>query len=305
MIPTRGTGRFILSWIVLFSLWSNSAGDAGTSSWGGILSSSGEGARAMAMAGAFCAIADDATATFWNPAALNYLRHNQLTFHYNQPYSLSFLDHYYVGITKSGDRFGSGGLDFRMNDIELGDDTYTEFAVGYGYARGIGTFVSVGASIHYIRIDTDIDDISGNGFHGNIGIIGGYPIDRTHRVKVGLHLRNVLSHVSFSTGTDERLPVRGSLGVAVFLWNRLILAVDLYGSEEDFTKKVAAGLELACCERMLFLRSGAMRRLIEPNDLLPCAGLGVRYQNLLLDYGFEIDKETLGDTHRFSITVAY
>ena len=39
----------------------------------------GVGARALAMGGAFYAVADDATAAYWNPAGLAYLQRKEVT----------------------------------------------------------------------------------------------------------------------------------------------------------------------------------------------------------------------------------
>ena len=43
----------------------------------------GVGARATAMGGAFTAIADDATALYWNPAGLSQIKGKQLSASYN------------------------------------------------------------------------------------------------------------------------------------------------------------------------------------------------------------------------------
>ena len=40
----------------------------------------GVGARPLSMGGSFAAIADDSTATYWNPAGLGQLTHPELTF---------------------------------------------------------------------------------------------------------------------------------------------------------------------------------------------------------------------------------
>ncbi|MDI6752590.1 MAG: hypothetical protein QME07_07080, partial [bacterium] len=45
----------------------------------------GAGARASGMAGAYCAIADDSSACYWNPAGLVQLSQKEGSFMYHQP----------------------------------------------------------------------------------------------------------------------------------------------------------------------------------------------------------------------------
>ena len=47
----------------------------------------GAGARANAMAGAYCAIADDSSACYWNPAGLTQLDQREASFMYLKPMS--------------------------------------------------------------------------------------------------------------------------------------------------------------------------------------------------------------------------
>jgi hypothetical protein len=54
------------------------AGPAGATKYAGAFMETGGGARALARGGAFTAVADDASATFWNPAGLPDIRGRQL-----------------------------------------------------------------------------------------------------------------------------------------------------------------------------------------------------------------------------------
>jgi hypothetical protein len=188
-----------------------------------------------------------------------------------------------------------------MNDIELEDNDFSEFSFGYGYARGIGKNAAIGGSIHYLRVSTNIDDISANGFKIDLGFLWLLP----YNAKIGMMLRNPISLVSFSTGTDDHLPIQGVIGLSLDIQKRVLFAVDLHGSEEDLTKRVAVGLEIDCYRDMLYLRSGAYKTYTEPRRIAPSAGIGVRYQNMIVDYSFELDEDVLGNTHRFSVSMLY
>ncbi|MFC2083104.1 hypothetical protein ACFLSG_03600, partial [Candidatus Bipolaricaulota bacterium] len=67
----------------------------------------GIGARAMAMGGAFTALADDATAAFWNPAGLAQLDDTRLVGVSTDLYGLG-ITHQFVGATTSFANLGIG-----------------------------------------------------------------------------------------------------------------------------------------------------------------------------------------------------
>ena len=67
----------------------------------------GIGARALAMGGAFVAVADDATAVCWNPAGLAQLTDTRLAGMSTDLYGLG-ITHQYVGATTSFANLGIG-----------------------------------------------------------------------------------------------------------------------------------------------------------------------------------------------------
>ena len=81
----------------------------------------GIGARAMGMGGAYVALADDATAPYWNPAGLSLLGQKSATAMYVQPNSATGIGiHGYLSYCHPTEEFGSFGISFnsfRIDDI--------------------------------------------------------------------------------------------------------------------------------------------------------------------------------------------
>src|SRR5437867_3630394 len=55
------------------------------------------GPRAIGLGGAFTAIADDATASYWNPAGMVYLPYREVTFQHQERFG-SLLNHDYMSV---------------------------------------------------------------------------------------------------------------------------------------------------------------------------------------------------------------
>jgi len=64
----------------------------------------GSGARALGMGGAFLAVADDATAAYWNPAGINYLKNNSLVYmHSEEQHSQVHYDYLAAVLPQGGE----------------------------------------------------------------------------------------------------------------------------------------------------------------------------------------------------------
>lgn len=136
----------------------------------------GMGARAMGLGGAFVAIADDATATYWNPAGLGMLRKrefilaNASTKGQIFPSNRLLGNHHYLSGVWPISKDGSVGV--ALNSLSIGDiqqttgtsefnfergdlfkDTEYAFTFSYGASleKQIKRSLFVGASIRYMR----------------------------------------------------------------------------------------------------------------------------------------------------------
>lgn len=107
----------------------------------------GAGARAMGMAGAFLARADDATASSWNPAGLSYLRQAEITFVGSRNLFDTTIDTT-AGTRFSTDRFRGNAPDFAA----------VAFPVEFGRASG-AVQVSYQRTFAFFAGDRDVDQV--------------------------------------------------------------------------------------------------------------------------------------------------
>ncbi len=120
----------------------------------------GVGGRATAMGGAYTAVADDATALYWNPAGLASVEKHAATFMHAAYLQSSFYD-YGAYAQSLGDGDGAFGASFQYlsagsltetdaNFNSVGTFTPNDLALTAGYGRAVGGG-AVGASVKYIR----------------------------------------------------------------------------------------------------------------------------------------------------------
>ncbi|MBD3179929.1 MAG: hypothetical protein GF417_10180 [Candidatus Latescibacteria bacterium] len=161
------------------------SGEAGS---GGEFLRYGAGARAMAMGGAYTALADDATAVFWNPAGLAQLSRPSLQFMQTELHLDSRLLYGAAGYPCYGfpDResklaFGLGLLGFRMEGFEpysaddrfLGgsfDDSQMALSASAAYDR-ISHLGRLAAGVNLIAFNHELNGYSDWGAGADFGIM--------------------------------------------------------------------------------------------------------------------------------------
>jgi len=138
---------------------------------------SGIGARALAMGGAFVAVANDATASLWNPAGLALLDDTRLAGMSTDLYGLG-ITHQYVGAVTTFANLGIG-LGWERASIagqlidggELGAAfTWVEQALIGSLATNVMDIAMVGANVKYYMADSGLGD-SASGFGFDLGLL--------------------------------------------------------------------------------------------------------------------------------------
>jgi hypothetical protein len=263
----------------------------------------GVGARAAAMGEAYAAVAQDPTATYWNPAGI--ANAPDLEFHASHNEWISDVRYEYVSVVQGlrGHALGASVALLHMGSMEGRDDTgqFTEtfhaydFAAGLTYARRVLRPVEVGATakILYERIQ----DFTTTGFAVDLGARYRTPVR-------GLTVATTLTNLGPELKYEEDaflLPVSGRVGAAyrtLALLDGLIVAADAR-FPNDSDAKGHLGAELWVHEAVA-LRGGAK---LGYDEELGTVGFGVKYREYALDYAFVPFSETsqLGDTHRLSI----
>ena len=276
----------------------------------------GVGARAAGMGEAYVAIADDATAVYWNPAGIARLSGQSISINHTAwPANVLFDQAAYVFSVK----WIPGMLGVNVRALTMSRDivrtTYLpegtgetfdagEWAYGVTYARALTDKFSAGFSINYVQ--TGLADVKGTsttfdfGTLYDVGILG---------AKIGMAIQNVGSDMSF---IDEKVKmpvffrVGGSFDVLQMGENKLITAAE-FTHPPDNSEKLNLGAEYAFHD-YLFLRGG-YKMNYDTEGLT--AGFGVKFPLTLvkssvarLDYAYQ-DMNYLSAAHRVSLNVSF
>src|SRR6185369_9253786 len=281
------------------------ADDGGTRS----VFAEGSGMRALALGGAFAAIADDASAPLWNPGGLGLVERGELQFGQTQ-YELDFRETFAAAVYPDW-RWGAAALTVRhfgTSGIEGRDDRNTlvdpdlssgESEIGFAYGRAVSPAWSLGAALKLRR--QEVAGRSGSGFGADVGVrlapalALGLDSPWARGLAVGLALQNVvepairLDQESVPDPSSMRLgfaiepPFANALG--------LLASFDLEKAR-GVSPRIHAGLELRP-HPLLALRAG-----LDHGTLT--AGSGLRFHDAELSYAFA--DESVGPSHRAGLT---
>jgi len=253
----------------------------------------GAGARSLGMGKAFVSIADDASATYWNPAGLAQIDRKEVTALHAILWADTIYDfisyvHPISGIGTVGGsltRLYSGkfeGRDDYNNPTHEFSDSQTAFGASYG--KQIVDVLALGASVKYVT--HSLDDHKNGNLTIDIGAMYKSPL--VEHLQAGFNLRNLMGLRTGAT-TEDRLPLTLRFGFSYkLLRDRLALGVDLEKSRTPLCYHF--GVEYWAFDYL------AARLGIDPEEFT--LGFGVRYRDYGLDYAFAT--HDLGGSHRLS-----
>jgi len=263
----------------------------------------GVGARAAGMGEAYVAVAQDPTATYWNPAGIANTLGDEVHASHNE--WISDVRYEYVSAVHGMKGHALAvhlGL-LHMGELE-GRDTSGNFTgsfraydvtAGISYARRVLRSVEVGATgkLLFEKIDTE----NATGFAGDLGVRYRTPV---RGLTAAATLTNLGPEMKF-VEDSFLLPVNGRIGVAYRtrrLLQGLVLAADAR-FPNDSNAKAHFGLELLPHE-MFALRTGYKTGYDEEGF---SAGFGVTYREYEIDYAYApfSNESELGDVHRISL----
>ena len=262
----------------------------------------GVGARAAAMGEAYVAVAQDPTATYWNPAGI--ANAPDLELHATHNEWISDVRYEYLTAVQGmrGHALGVHVALLHMGEFEGRDLTgnFTEsfraydFSAGVTYARRLLRSVEVGATGKFLY--ERIGDFTTNGVAFDLGARYRTPV---RGLTLAATATNLGPEMTFETDSFL-LPVSARIGAAYrsrALLDGFVLASDLR-FPNDSDAKAHFGAELWVHE-MIALRGGLKANYDEEAGTL---GFGVKYRDYLFDYAFVpfSDSSELGDTHRLS-----
>ena len=229
-----------LSIIALPSLLS-----AGASTFvGGVFTADGTGARPLGMGGAFVAIADDANATYVNPAGMAYFRPDQraATFTHTNLFEIPGLNREFVAYGQgNGSSFGALGLSWNRMSLDFEGVNWAEDMITYSGAAMLTKgdeypSYSLGWNLKYMRVDSGLNDALDGSSVGN-GRASGYGVDLGVMAKfrkslaIGIMVQDIYSALNWDTGTLEVMPTSGRAGFAYKFTDRTQFATEARGTQ--------------------------------------------------------------------------
>ena len=259
--------------------------------------------RAIALGGAYTALAADSGALSYNPAGLAMTKRPEASFMHNQ---------YFQGITQeylSYASAGGWGADFNYlsfggisqttldnhTGAGLGDVGLWDMAFGLGLADELDDGLLGGAGLKIVR--ESIAGNSVNGFMLDGGLLWNVP--GADGLDLGLAVQNLGPDVK-TQGGNEPLPmgVRAGAGYRTTLAGmKTLFSADVQQNRgEDF------GMRFGC--ELLFAGAVPLRlgyKTLTDDGAGISAGIGYSFGDMSFDYAFAPYKE-LGDTHRLAVT---
>ncbi|MGD8306257.1 MAG: type IX secretion system protein PorQ [Ignavibacteria bacterium] len=274
-------------------------------------------ARAAALGGAFVTYSDDADIIFYNPAGLNLLEGNPVSFSFTK----HLMDINLASVSYSTNLFNIGRVGAAIQYInygsfdeadEFGNKTGEfgagEFAVLVGYAGEFENNLHYGANAKFIY--SSIADRSSNAVAVDLGI--NYEIPDL-KLNIAAVVLNLGTQISSFIDTKEDLPVDVAVGVSKRLENLpLRLSLDFHKLTEkrdDFVQRFKAfsiGAEFYL-SKVFSLRLGydnEKRSELKIGTTAGIAGfnggLGIHVSDYRFDYGYT-SLGKVGSLHRISL----
>ena len=270
----------------------------------------GVGARAFGMGSAHVAVANDATAGYWNPAGLTEVDDFALSFMGTGGYAFD-RSHYYVGAAKTFSALSigvnwinAGWDDFDGNDGigSTGQFDLSDNAIMMSAAR---RFDSIALGVTGKILDQSIADDSETG----AGLDAGLMAFVTERLRAGIMFQDIWSEVG---QTD--VPANIRMGAAFLPIGDLTLALDVEKTEDENDWVWHLGGEMwfeYASGYLVALRAGGdnIGRDDDEGSSTFTAGVGFkvpRWYGLGIDYAY-VDEQAdfLNENHRFSLNLAF
>jgi len=256
----------------------------------------GVGARATAMGEALTALADDATALYWNPAGLAQLRERELSTMYNMHFQEIKQGYVSLAFPLSKGTVGLGVNYVDMGEIE-GRDEYgnptgnfgaSDIQSLLGYANKISPKLMLGISAGMLQ-----DTIAGDKKTAYL-CSGGILFKPTELISIGLACQNIGSKLG-----EDPLPLTIRGGIAARL-KSISLEADIVKPMDD-DMYYCAGLEWWIAN-IVALRAGYRTGRDIGSGI--SAGLGLKISKINLDYAY-VPYGDLGNIQRISLGIKF
>lgn len=292
-----------------------------TEAGGGAFALRGGSARGAVLGEAYAAAGGDADAIMWNPAALATIGETHLQITYQDVFGLGLARHTSVSfatrpvaeeIATRGDSLyvvtseatrPVYAASLGVLVVDLGDESYWEFAPTLGFAHYIAPGTAIGASARYLRASSTLDGVSATGYAADAGILQHMPFG----ARVGVAFRNLLGQLNWKEGGEEPEPRELVASAALPVGSRVTLlggAASQLG--QDLTERWNVATELvALPNRWVFLVGAETRNDGDDSQTRVAAGTRFRVGQVRFDYAFVAEGATPGETHRATLMVLF
>jgi hypothetical protein len=263
-------------------------------------------ARATAMGEAYAAVADEASALYWNPAALTRIESRSLTLMHAPYLASSFFDYaaygqnlgQYGAVGLGVQYFSAGSITQTENYVPVGSFTPYDLALSAGYGLTLGGF-SVGAAGKYIQ-----SHILNSAHTAAVDFGALSPACLDERLRLAVTLTNLGGTLKYEQDR-ESLPTALRLGGAYRIFKPWLASADVVFPRGD-QPYAALGTEyvLASAKGLTFTgRAGYNSQTATAVTGLTGAsfGAGFGFDKFCLDYAF-VPFGGLGQAQRISLT---
>ncbi len=276
----------------------------------------GVSARAMGMAEAFVAVADDISAAYYNPAGLTYLYGREAAFTYiKMPADINYgFAALGLPLESIGGVLGIGVYALSSGDIiertyfsgeEKGTGrvfAWNDFSLAVSYSRYLTDRFSVGITVKYVG--EFVHDYSANGWAADVGTLYNTGF---RGFKIGMVITNFGPDMKFIKNAYP-LPINFRFGGAINVIegvDHLVTFATEGSHPSDNLEKYNSGLEYVFKERFILRAGGRFNYDVDGFTL----GGGLRLPfgeegELGFDYAFQ-DFGVLTEVHRFTMIIAF
>ncbi len=264
-----------------------------------------EGARATGMGGAFTAVADDATAVFWNPAGLALMDGFKLTGMGTRLFSVDGLSENVVSFTYSGWKKTGIGAGWARTGVE---DVYSEntFVLSAGRQVFRDGF-SVGGTFRVYRLAAP-----GYEYYNDPNFVDGaqdYAFDlgflyRARTWSVACAVRNIgQPEMSLISTTEDPDPITSEVRVGgAYIFREVMLISGEVRIPNEVPSYYTRSVRYALGTEMWFAGAFALRAGI--NDGKATAGLGLKISWLAIDASL-LSVRRPGTKYRLSLSLDF
>lgn len=292
----KGMGLAVLA-LAVSPVW---AGEGGTV--GAEFLRMGAGARGMSMGEGYSALVDDATALYWNPAALANLENRSATLMH-----ASTIEDSYYDFGAYGQKVGAGGIgvgvqyysagsidNLDMSGNKTGTSTPNDLAVLVGYGHSFGDY-QVGVTGKFVQsklVDT------ASTFAGDVGVLT--PWYFNERLRLAATVVNVGGSLTYDKESTD-LPLAVRVGGGVNVMKNWVVGLDVVSPKgEDTYMGLGTEYTIAVGETMgLALRAGYNSQDRGGEDGIS-GGVGFRLNGLDVDYAL-VTQGDFDASHRVSV----